>query len=120
MLATYSPENKIENGLRTLQCSGRNFVEIAKESGVKINTATFSDALSGKKAFQRATADRLVDLLDQMQRLQDNLGVVPVSWSNTERVSTALTLRRVASVAAETGDTSFDEFAAKATRSVGK
>jgi hypothetical protein len=107
MTATFSPENRIEAGLRMFACSGRNLVEIAKSLGVKISHGGFSEQI--KKSFDRDTAEKLLGVLERMRDLQEAVGDAPVDWSQTERVTRALTIRRIAQIAAEEyGDHRFD------------
>lgn len=119
MRAMLSPEARIESRLRELECSGRNLVEIGKTLGVRVSHGPFSEALSGKgKSFDHETAEKLLDLLRQMSALQTDVGMVPVDWSRTNRVTVALTIRKVQLIAAELAGHSFDELAANATESV--
>ena len=107
MTATFSPESLIESGLRAFQCSGRNFVEIAKSLGIKISHGGFSEQI--KKSFDRDTAEKLLGILERMRDLQEAVGDAPLDWSQTERVTRALTIRRIAKIAAEEyGDHQFD------------
>ena len=119
MLAAYSPEAKIESALRNLNCAANNLIKIAKVSGINVNTFMMSEALNGKKPLSRDTSERILVLLGEMAKLQASLPVL-VDWSGIEKVSTALTIRRIASIAAERGDDSFDSFAAVATKNVAK
>jgi hypothetical protein len=107
MAATFSPENRIESGLRAFQCSGRNFVEIAKTLGLKISQGGFSEQI--RKGFDQETAQTLLGILERMRDLQDVVGDAPVDWAQTERVTRALTIRRIAQIAVEEyGDHQFD------------
>ena len=99
MTATFSPENRIESGLRMFACSGRNFVEIAKSLGIKISHGGFSEQI--KKSFDRDTAERLLGILERMRDLQEAVGDAPIDWGQTERVSRALTIRRIEQIAVE-------------------
>ena len=116
MSATFSPEARIEAGLRMFRCSGRNFVEIAKTLGVKISHGGFSEQI--KESFDPDTSDMLLGILERMRDLQAVVGDAPIDWAQTERVSRALTIRRIAQIAAELNDHSFDETAASAVKSV--
>ena len=104
MTATFSPESRIEAGLRMFRCSGRNLVEIAKSLGVKISHGGFSEQI--KKSFDRDTAEKLLGILERMRDLQEVVGDAPIDWAQTERVTRALTIRRIAQIAAEYGDSS--------------
>ncbi len=116
MPATFSPEARIENGLRVLMCSGRNFVDVAKSLNVKISHGGLSEGL--KKGFDRGTPEKLLEVLELMRSLQEAVDDAPVNWARTERVVTALTIRKVAQVAAEMNDHGFDATAASATKLV--
>ena len=107
MAATFSSENRIETGLRMFRCSGRNLVEIAKSLGVKISHGGFSEQI--KNSFDRDTAELLLGILERMRDLQEVVGDAPVDWGQTERVSRALTIRRIAKIAAPSGGTSAAE-----------
>lgn len=107
MPATFSPENRIETGLRMFGCSGRSFVEIARSLGTKVSHGGFSEQI--KKSFDCGTADTLLGILERMRDLQETVGDAPVDWAQTERVTRALTIRRIAKIAAEDyGDHRFD------------
>jgi hypothetical protein len=107
MTATFSQENRIEVGLRMFGCSGRSFVEIAKSLGIKISHGGFSEQI--KKSFDSDTAEKLLGILERMRDLQEIVGDAPLDWAQTERVSRALTIRRIAKIAAEDyGDHRFD------------
>ena len=131
MRGSLAPESIIDKLLRSLGCGGRHFVDIARTFGISVSQGGFSEIMNEKKDFQRDVAERLLNLLDEMERLKravesvtleahKGIVVVRVDWSDTKKISDVLTLRRLASVGAEIGDSSFDKFAADATKSVGK
>lgn len=108
MVAALSPEGRIDTGLRSLQCSGRNFIEIAKALGARVGTGSFSESLNGKRTFDRETGERLLEILSRMRELQDSVSV-PVDWARVEEITNALTTRLVANIAGEIGLTERDE-----------
>jgi thioredoxin reductase len=57
--ASLSPEGQIENGLRSIECSQRQFSDIACAMGHPVSSALISLCLSGKRAFSPWTAERL-------------------------------------------------------------
>jgi len=114
MPAAFSPESRIEAGLRSLACSGRSFVDIAKGLNVRISHGPFSEGL--KKGFDVTMAESLLDILERMRDLQQAVADAPVDWSRTDRVTTALTIRRVAQFAAEFNDHRLDGVAEAAVR----
>lgn len=116
MPATFSPEGRIDAGLRELGCSGRNFVDIAKNLNVRIAQGPFSEALSGKKPFDTATAEKLLVVLDRMRDLQESVGVAPIGWAMPQRVAVALTIRLASTTAAEFDDHDLDRLAAETTK----
>jgi len=128
-VAALSPEGKLETGLRELGCSGRNFVEIAKALGARIAHGPFSEALNGKKGFDREIGAKLLEVLDRMRELQsaiytavdsngNRIGFVTADWSRTEKVSDALTYRLLAHVAREMDISGVQQVADRATQQV--
>lgn len=109
MSGTFSPESRIEAGLRNLSCSGRAFVEIARAQNIRIAHGPFSEGL--RKGFEQTTANKLLDTLDRMLELQRAVGIVPINWGATQEIVTALTIQCAAKCAAEFGDHSLDQFA---------
>jgi hypothetical protein len=103
MRGTWSPESRVDSGLRQFKCSGKAFVELAKASGIQIAYSTFALILSDRGTdFTADTAARLLDLLEQMRLLQTDVDV-PVDWSRSELVSRALAVRRLSRIAHEDG-----------------
>lgn len=113
--ASLSNEARIANGLRLFGCSGRSFVEIAKSLGVPISHGPFSEQM--KASFHQELAEKLLEVLARMADLQDAVEV-PVDWTRTERIASALTVRLVARIAAQSKDIRFDEYARTATKLV--
>jgi hypothetical protein len=113
-LATFSAESKIKNGLRKLNCAESNF---AKISGVCGKTRLI-EGLAGQKDFDRRDAERMLEVLDEMRQLQAEIDV-PIDWSRTDKITTALVIRRVSRIANELNDQSLNATATKATKEVG-
>ena len=109
MVTTLSPEGRINAGLQELQCSGRNFIEIAKILGAPIATGSFSEGLTGKRQFDRKIGERLLEILSRMRRLQDSISV-PVHWARADAIANALMTRLVAQVAAQMHDPGTEQF----------
>jgi hypothetical protein len=117
-LATHSNEGKIQRGLEHLGCASRNFVMITNTVGL----TRFMEGLNGVpgRHFSDAAAERMLEVLGEMYELQIDLDAVngthiPVDFSKVDAVTTALTIRRVAKIAAETNDHALDEHALRAT-----
>jgi hypothetical protein len=117
-LATHSNEGKIQRGLEHLGCAARNFVLITNTVGL----TRFMEGLNGVpgRHFSDAAAERMLEILGEMYELQIDLDAVngahiPIDFSKVDAVTTALTIRRVASIAAEENDHALDEQALQAT-----
>jgi hypothetical protein len=117
-LATYSNERKIQSGLEHLGCAARNFVLIANTVGL----TRFMEGLNGVpgRHFSDANAQRMLEVLGEMYELQIDLDAVngthiPIDFSKVDAVDTALTIRRVAKIAADENDHVLDELALRAT-----
>jgi hypothetical protein len=85
MPAALSAEAQIDNGIRELNCAAQSFAAI---SGIMSNSR-LANGLSGKKNFEHHDAERLLLVLAEMRELQD-FHQVPIDWSDTETVRTAL------------------------------
>src|ERR1700730_1275928 len=96
-LAAFSPEVKIKNGLRELNCAEYNFATIA---GV-VGKSRLAEGLGGKRDFDRADAEKMLNVLAEMNELQAAIGEIPIDWSRTDRIIVALTTRRIAKIEAE-------------------
>jgi hypothetical protein len=121
MRGAYAPETKILNGLGELECSHRNFVDIAKGCGVRVAYGPFSEIMNHKdnRDFENELAKRLLELVNEMRTLNEET-VAPIDWAGTERVCLALTVRRLAKANVEAfGDQRLDAVALLATKSVG-
>lgn len=115
MVGTHSTEARIDAYLRHLQCSGESFIGIVRDLGVTISSGQLSETLRGRrKAFDRETGSRLLEILRRMQELQESVAPIPVAWNKSEAVSTALTLRLVAANEIPEHQKEFAELADKA------
>lgn len=101
MIPTFSVEGRIATGLRELSCSGRSFVEIGKALGAQVSQGRFSEALIGQRYLDREVGDKLLEILTRMRELQSAVGDIPIDWSRTERITTALAFRLVDKTANE-------------------
>jgi hypothetical protein len=117
-LPSHSNEGKIQRGLQHLGCAARNFVLIANTLGL----TRFMEGLNGVpgRHFSDAAAQRMLEVLGEMYQLQIDLDAVnsthiPIDFSKVDAVMTALTIRRVAKIAAETNDHTLDAHALRAT-----
>jgi hypothetical protein len=117
-LPTHSNEGKIQRGLEHLGCAASNFVMIASTVGL----TRFMEGLNAVpgRHFSDAAAERMLEVLGEMYELQIDLDAVngvhiPVDFSKVDAITTALTIRRVAKIAAETNDHALDEHALRAT-----
>src|ERR1700679_3593162 len=93
--ALLSAEGQIQSGLHSIDCSQRQFADIAACVGHPVSSALISLCLSGKRAFTDWTAERLLDLLSELLALKDYFKDVPIHWGAFERVSTLIVTRRV-------------------------
>ena len=97
MLATHSPEAKIKNGLRLLNCADYNFAKIA---GV-VGKSRLAEGLSGQKHFDREDAEKMLNVLAEMNELQAAVGDIPIDWSRSDKIIVALTMRRIVRIESE-------------------
>jgi hypothetical protein len=117
-LATHSNEGKLLRGLEHLGCAARNFVLITNTVGL----TRFMEGLNGVpgRHFSDAAAQRMLEVLGEIYELQIDLDAVngthiPIDFSQVDAVTTALTIRRVAKIAAEEHDHTLDSQALRAT-----
>jgi hypothetical protein len=117
-LATHSNEGKIQRGLEHLGCAARNFVLIANTVGL----TRLMEGLNGVpgRHFSDANAQRMLEVLGEMYELQIDLDAVngahiPIDFTKVDAVTTALTIRRIARIAAEENDHGLDAQALRAT-----
>ena len=99
--ASFSPEGRIQTGLHSIDCSQRQFADIAACMGHPVSSALISLCLSGKRAFTDWTAERLLELLSELLALRDYFKDVPIHWGSFERVSNLIVRRRVELAAAD-------------------
>jgi hypothetical protein len=117
MLATHSNEAKIERTLTRLGCAAQNFCKIAG-----VGLTRFLQAINGEpgKHFRDEDAAYLLEVLGELYELQVDVDAItgthlPINFTRLDAVMTALTIRRVAKVAAEENDHSIDSQALRAT-----
>ena len=92
--ASLSPEGQIQTGLRSIDCSQRQFSDIACAMGQPVSSALISLCLSGKREFTPWTAEKLLDLLSELLALKDYFRDIPIRWGSFERVTTLVVRRR--------------------------
>jgi hypothetical protein len=120
-VATLSAAGRINAGLRELQCSGRCFIDIARELGAPIGTGSFSEWSNGKKHFDHRTENKLLEVLARLKELRDAihsakdangspLGFFLPDWSKTEAITQALVMRTMSQVVNELGYERSTEF----------
>ena len=117
MLATYSNEAKIALTLTQLGCAAQNFCKIAG-----VGLTRFLQALNGVpgKHFSDQQAAHLLGVIGEMYELQLDVdrianAHIPINFTRVDDVLTALTIRRVARIAAEENDHALDAQALRAT-----
>jgi hypothetical protein len=117
MLAIHSTEGKIARTLTQLGCAAQNFCKIAG-----VGLTRFLQAVNGEpgKHFSDHQAARLLEVLGEMYELQlDVDGManahIPINFTRLDAIMTALTIRRVAKIAAEENDHTLDSLALSAT-----
>lgn len=93
--AALSPEKRIEDGLRSIDCTQRQFANIACSMGVPVSPSLISLALSGRRELMPWTAERLLNLVHELGALKDYLRDVPINWGASQGVATLLVLRRM-------------------------
>src|SRR5215813_830312 len=99
MITSFSPEGRIETGLRELSCAMHNFAKIAGVCG----KTRLAEGLAGTNDFDNETAQRLLAVLAEMKQLQSEIDA-PLDFSQVEKISAALVIRRVARIGKEMGD----------------
>ena len=120
MLASHSHEAKIANTLTQLGCAAQNFCKIAG-----IGLTRFPQALNAVpgKHFPDDQAAHLLEVLGELYELQIDVDSItkshiPINFTRVDDVITALTIRRVAKIAAEQNDHTLDSHAFKATKNL--
>ena len=99
--ASLSPEGQIQSGLHSIDCSQRQFADIAADMRIPVSSALISLCLSGKREFTPWTAERLLELLSELLALRDYFSDIPIRWGAFERVSSLIVRRRVELAAAD-------------------
>jgi hypothetical protein len=117
MLATHSNEAKIDRTLKQLGCAAQDFCKIAGLGPTRFLQAL--NAVSGKH-FSDEQAAHLLEVLSEVYELQLDVdrmadAHLPINFTRVEDVLTALTIRRVARIAAEDNDHALDAHALRAT-----
>jgi hypothetical protein len=117
MLATHSNEAKIARTLTQLGCAAQNFCRIAGVGLTRFLQAL--NALPGKH-FSDDQAAHVLEVLGEIYDLQIDVdrmadSHVPINFTRVDDVITALTIRRVAKIAAESNDHVLDVHALRAT-----
>lgn len=97
MRGSLSPESRIKKVLIQLGCSETAFAKVAG-----FPQSSFSRIMTGEKDFTPEQANHLSEVFQEMFDLQAALDA-PVAWENTEKVWTALVVRRVDRIARELG-----------------
>jgi hypothetical protein len=117
MLATHSNEAKIARTLTQLGCAAQNFCKIAG-----IGLTRFLQALNAMpgKQFSDQQAAHLLEVLGELYELQLDVDAIAkshisINFRRVDDVMTALTIRRVAKIVAETNDHTLDEQVLRAT-----
>jgi hypothetical protein len=117
MLASHSNEAKIARTLTQLGCAAQNFCKIAG-----IGLTRFLQALNAMpgKHFRDEQAAHLLEVLGELYELQLDVDAIAkshisINFTRVDDVMTALTIRRVAKIVAETNDHTLDEQALRAT-----
>jgi len=117
MLTTHSNEARIERTLTQLGCAAQNFCKIAGVGLTRFLQAL--NAVPGKHLSDQQAA-HLLEVLGEMYELQLDVDAmanahIPINFTRVEDVLTALTIRRVARIAADENDHSMDSQALRAT-----
>jgi hypothetical protein len=117
MLATHSNEAEIAQTLTQLGCAAQNFCKIAGVGLTRFLQAL--NAVPGRHLSDQQ-AVHLLDVLGELYELQLDVDAIatshiPINFTRVDDVITALTIRRVAKIAAENNDHILDTQALRAT-----
>ena len=115
-IATLSPEGRMIERLRNLNCAEYNFAQIA--TGIVGKTRLAQAFKDSTKCFDRTTAAALTEKLTQMEELQASVSPCPVDWSRCEEVRMALSVRLANAVELEAGNTELQDAAKRVSQSV--
>lgn len=99
--ASLSPEGIISTGLRSIDCSHREFAEIAAAMDIPVSHSLISLCLGGKREFNSSTSQKLSELLQELLALRDYFSYIPIKWSAYEKVCTLIVTRRMQIAGAE-------------------
>jgi predicted transcriptional regulator len=116
-----SPENRVVVQLNALGCSQKSFAAIAN-----LPYSTFAAVMAGTRDFTTSEADHAQQVIGELFDLQSEISrvrgvIVPLDWTKTDQIGTAITIRRLAQIAAdEFADHRFDRDAQRATAIVGE
>ncbi len=118
-LASLSPETKIKNALRELNCAESNFAKLVV--GI-VGKTRIAEALNEEpkiqRDFNRGDSERLLEFIQRMRELQNEIDA-PLDWSRTDKIGTALATRLANKIGLEEfGDDRLNAAAAQATQSV--
>jgi hypothetical protein len=92
--ASLSLEGKIVSDLHLIDCSQRQFGEIAQAMGVPVSVSLINLCLGGKREFTEWTGEQLRSLLDELLSLRAYFVDIPINWSSFDKVATLLVRRR--------------------------
>ena len=94
---TFSPEGRMIERLRKLDCAESSFAKIVIGIAGKTRIAeAFKDSTRG---FDNDVAEKLLDKIVQMEELQKVIAPIPIAWERTEEIRNALTIRLAAQTA---------------------
>jgi hypothetical protein len=120
MLASHSNEAKIARTLTQLGCAAQNFCKIAG-----VGLTRFLQALNAVpgRHFSDEQASNLLEVLGELYELQLDVDAIAkshisINFTRVDDVITALTIRRVARIAAEDNDHTLDSQALSATKNL--
>jgi hypothetical protein len=96
MPASLSVEVRLREGLKSLNCAERNFIEVANGLGQQISRGRFSQALAGTgKALSNSEGEQLYALVGELRNLQESTPF-PIDWTKPDQVGELLTAKRAA------------------------
>src|SRR5262249_61067764 len=107
MLPTLSPEGQVDSILRSVNCSGRAFLDIVRAKGLDVPQTAFVRALhpdpAKRKSFHHKTGAKLVEIARLMRDVQNNFAEVPIAWAESDKVAWLVTWMMSKQVAQEAG-----------------
>ncbi len=98
-VASLSYEAIIRKRLEQLHCAENSFLVFV--DGI-VGKTRFSEAVTGKsgKHLSEHDAKRLLEIIDEMEALQNEVGV-PINWKFADKIAVALTMRRIVKIESE-------------------